>query len=165
MELITLALVGLILVGVVFFGLKKKPPEIIIPPFDPDPDPGCGIELLGIDVRMAINPPWWNPASWPLDHFPSGSALCFQALVNDCDPYDAIKPLRYSWYLHGPDGRVMALGEGAKWCYSGEMFFAGSCGDIVPKKYAIRCAMTLTNGETLVVSKDIWAVSESACRR
>ncbi len=162
-------LIGLVFIGgILLLALSKKNPEkppATQPPSEPPPPvPGC-FELLGVDIRMTINPSWWNPAAWPPDHYPAGSALCFEAIVNDCNPYDSIKPLRYTWYLHGPDGRVMTIGEGAKWCYSGEMFFGGCCGDLEPKKYTVRCVMTLTDGRTLEASRNLWAVSERACRQ
>ena len=162
--LIGVALIG----GIVVFSLLRKKPQVTPPeptPTEPGTDgPPC-IQFLGIDVTMPIRPSWWDPTKFPPYHFPLGNTLCFEAVSVDCNPYDNLKPLRYVWYLHSADGRLVTAQEGgAKWCWSGEGVGA-SCGTRDPIELQARCVMVLTDGSMLEQGRTLYVVPEKACRR
>ena len=125
------------------------------------------MELLDIDVSTPIMAPWFNPLDWPPSYFPAGSPLRFKAIWRDNRPSDPITPGRFDWTVIRLDtGHLVASGRGEEWCWSGEGFQGGSCGDTTPKCYRVICRMLDQEGSLVgQVEHAVWAVNERACRR
>lgn len=167
MEHAVLGLLVAVLAVVIFFGLRRKKPEVIVVP-GPTPTPPVdpAIKLMGISIVPEHVPSWFDLERWGPYHYSLNVPLTFRAETHDPVPEDALSVERVTWYLvrAGFQGFVVPAVSGNEFRWSGEGV-GTACNQKTPVEMAIHCVVKLTNGDVLQGSRTFWLVPESACRK
>lgn len=156
-------LIGLGFIGaVLLLALRNKgPQEKPVEPEPPElPSKPC-IEFHGISIRPQAFPAEFDPAKFPAFHYPLGTALCFEALVTDCDPFDWLKVANFRWSVHQV-GTGLVQSEVTltpRLCWSGEGIGA-CCGQTAPVPMVVRCVAELSNGDLLEAKREFWVIPQ-----